>query len=88
MPNKTSKTPKNFLKAICRGCLRINQTILSELPIRIPSVEEQQSIVRQLDALQAETQKIRSYLSAKKIYDLEELKKIHVAKGICGGIEN
>lgn len=22
MPNKTSKTPKNFLKAICRGCLR------------------------------------------------------------------
>ena len=43
----------------------LNQTILSELPIRIPSVEKQQTIVRQLDALRAETQKLEAVYQQK-----------------------
>ncbi|WP_209329181.1 restriction endonuclease subunit S [Lunatimonas salinarum] len=61
----------------------LNQTILSELPIRIPSVEEQQTIVRQLDALRAETQKLEA-VYRKKIADLEELKKSILQKAFTG----
>ncbi|MEZ5172100.1 MAG: hypothetical protein R2850_00950 [Bacteroidia bacterium] len=42
--------------------------------------EEQQTIVHQLDALRAETQKLEAVYQ-KKIDDFEEL-KIHLAKGV------
>ncbi|MBS1741295.1 MAG: hypothetical protein BGO32_02325 [Bacteroidetes bacterium 37-13] len=61
----------------------LNQTILSELPIRIPSVEEQQTIVRQLDALRTETQKLEAVYQ-KKLDDLEELKKSILQKAFAG----
>jgi type I restriction enzyme S subunit len=51
------------------------------------SKEEQRTIIRQLDALRAETQKLEAVYQ-KKLDDLEELKKIHFAKGFCGGIGN
>lgn len=43
-------------------------------PWPLPTLKEQQAIVRQLDALRVETQKLET-LYQKKIADLEELKK-------------
>ncbi|MDX2245786.1 MAG: restriction endonuclease subunit S [Bacteroidia bacterium] len=61
----------------------LNQTILSDLPIRIPTVKAQQTIVHQLDALRAETQKLEA-VYRKKIEDLEELKKSILQKAFGG----
>lgn len=52
-------------------------------PILVPSIEEQQTIVRQLDALKAETQKLEA-LYQKKLDDLEELKKSILQKAFSG----
>lgn len=51
------------------------------------SIEAQQTIVRQLDALRAETQKLEAVYQ-QKIADLNELKKIHLAKSLCRGVES
>jgi len=64
----------------------LNQTILSELPIRIPSVEQQQTIVRQLDALQAETQKLEA-IYQQKLLNLDELKKSVLQKAFAGELK-
>jgi len=64
----------------------LNQTILSELPIRIPPLKAQQTIVRQLDALRAETQKLEAVYQ-KKIDDLEELKKSILQKAFAGELK-
>lgn len=48
-----------------------------------PSLKEQQTIVRQLDALRAETQKLEAVYQ-KKIADLEELKKSILQKAFAG----
>ena len=48
-----------------------------------PTVKEQQTIVRQLDALRAETQKLEAVYQ-KKIADLEELKKSILQKAFSG----
>lgn len=48
-----------------------------------PELKEQQTIVRQLDALRAETQKLET-LYQKKIADLEELKKSILQKAFSG----
>jgi len=53
---------------------KLNQAMLNKIPIPIPSLSEQQSIVRQLDSLKAQTQKLETVYN-KKIADLEELKK-------------
>jgi len=52
-------------------------------PLFVPSKEEQQTIVRQLDALRAETQKLEAVYQ-KKIDDLEELKKSILQKAFAG----
>jgi len=51
--------------------------------IAIPSLLEQQTIVRQLDALRTETQKLEAVYQ-KKIADLEELKKSILQKAFAG----
>ncbi|MBS4072155.1 MAG: restriction endonuclease subunit S [Algoriphagus sp.] len=51
--------------------------------IPLPKLKEQQTIVRQLDALRAETQKLE-VLYEKKITDLEELKKSILQKAFAG----
>ncbi len=61
----------------------LNQTILFELPIKIPPLETQQTIVRQLDALHAETQRLEA-VYRQKLEDLEELKKSVLAKAFRG----
>ena len=52
----------------------------------ISSIKEQQTIVRQLDALRAETQKLEAVYQ-KKIADLEELKKSILQKAFAGELK-
>jgi len=57
---------------------------LINFTIPVPkNIEEQQTIVRQLDALRAETQKLEAVYK-KKIADLEELKKSILQKAFAG----
>ncbi len=64
----------------------LNQSILSDLDINLPPLETQQTIVRQLDALRAETQKLEAVYQ-KKIANLEELKKSILEKAFSGELE-
>ena len=62
----------------------IKSSLLKKIPIYFPkSIEEQQTIVRQLDALRAETQKLEAVYQ-KKLDDLEELKKSVLQKAFAG----
>src|SRR5690606_1341872 len=56
---------------------------LRSFPILLPPLKDQQTIVRQLDALRAETQKLEG-LYQKKIDNLEELKKSILQKAFSG----
>ena len=51
--------------------------------ILVPSIDEQQTIVRQLDELRAETQKLET-IYRKKLENLEELKKSILQKAFSG----
>ena len=64
----------------------INGTKLKTYPIPLPSLEEQQTIVHQLNALRAETQKLVAVYQ-KKMDDLEELKKSILQKAFAGELE-
>lgn len=64
----------------------LSQTNLAEQTIPLPSLKDQQSIVRQLDALRAETQKLE-VVYQKKIDDLEELKKSILQKAFAGELK-
>jgi len=59
---------------------------LSSVEIPLPSLPEQQTIVRQLDALRAETQKLEAVYQ-KKLDDLEELKKSILQKAFAGELK-
>ena len=65
----------------------INGTKLKTYPIPLPTLKEQQTIVRQLDALRAETQKLEAVYQ-KKITDLEELKKSILQKAFAGELRS
>lgn len=66
----------------------INKTKWENLTISFPkSLKEQQTIVRQLDALRAETQKLEAVYQ-KKIADLEELKKSILQKAFAGELRS
>lgn len=60
---------------------------LRDFPIRIPPITEQQAIVRQLDLLRAESQKLE-VVYQKKIEDLEELKKSILQKAFAGELQD
>ena len=69
------------------GIKSLNQGSLSTLIIPYPkTLKEQQTIVRQLDALRAETQKLEAVYQ-KKIDDLEELKKSILQKAFAGELK-
>ncbi len=53
--------------------------------VPVPPIPEQETIVRQLDALRAETQKLEA-LYQKKLDNLEELKKSILQKAFAGGL--
>ena len=59
---------------------------LRSFPILVPPLKEQQTIVRQLDALRVETQKLEAVYQ-KKIDDLEELKKSILQKAFAGELK-
>ena len=59
---------------------------LRSFPILIPPLKEQQTIVLQLNALRAETQKLEAVYQ-KKIADLEELKKSVLQKAFSGELK-
>ena len=61
----------------------INGTKLKTYPIPLPTLNEQQTIVRQLDTLRAEAQKLEEVYQ-QKISSLEELKKSILKKAFAG----
>jgi type I restriction enzyme S subunit len=61
----------------------ITKDNVRNIVIPLPTLNEQQTIVRQLDALRAETQKLEAVYQ-KKIADLEELKKSILQKAFSG----
>jgi type I restriction enzyme S subunit len=65
------------------GMPKVNRKHLFEYRFKLPSLIEQKSIVRQLDALRAETQKMEAVYQ-KKMDDLEELKKSVLQKAFAG----
>uniref|UniRef100_UPI00404852DB restriction endonuclease subunit S n=1 Tax=Algoriphagus sp. TaxID=1872435 RepID=UPI00404852DB len=56
---------------------------LKNMPVNLPSLQEQKTIIRQLDALRAETQKLEAVYQ-QKLADLEELKKSILQKAFAG----
>lgn len=74
------------IKSLAIGAAYSALTIekLNKYQIAFPrTIDEQQTIVRQLDALRAETQKLEAVYQ-KKIADLEELKKSILQKAFAG----
>ena len=71
-----------------RGVRQKNLSLekIKNIPISLPPLKEQQTIVRQLDALRAETQKLEAVYQ-KKIDDLEELKKSILQKAFAGELK-
>jgi len=59
---------------------------MREFKVPLPPHNEQQTIVRQLDALRTETQKLKAVYQ-KKIADLEELKKSILQKAFAGELK-
>lgn len=77
------------IKSLAIGAAYSALTIekLNKYEIAFPKTkEEQQTIVRQLDALRAETQKLEA-MYQKKIADLEELKKSILQKAFAGELK-
>jgi type I restriction enzyme S subunit len=64
----------------------ITKDNVKNILIPLPSLKEQQTIVRQLDVLRTETQKLEAVYQ-KKIYDLEELKKSILQKAFAGELK-
>jgi type I restriction enzyme S subunit len=65
----------------------INKAQIESFKIALPSIEIQQSIVRRLDALRAETQRLEAAYE-QKLADLEELKKSILQKAFAGELDS
>jgi type I restriction enzyme S subunit len=61
----------------------LNIALVSSVKVPLPPLKQQQTIVRQLDALRAETQKLEA-IYTQKLNDLEELKKSLLQKAFAG----
>ena len=68
------------------GMPKVNREHLFAYKFKLPTLQEQQTIVRQLDTLRAETQKLEAVYQ-KKIDDLEELKKSILQKAFAGELK-
>lgn len=62
---------------------RANMNAVLEFPINLPSIKDQQSIVRKMDTLSIETKKLESKYQ-QKLRDLGELKKSILNKAFAG----
>ena len=78
---------QNVIKTTMNGAAMpaISFGLIEEIPFPLPPLKDQQTIVRQLDALRAETQKLEAVYQ-KKIDDLEELKKSILQKAFAGDL--
>ena len=61
----------------------LNMGIIKELPLLLPPLAEQQSIVKKLDALSSETQRLES-IYQHKLTTLAELKQSLLHKAFSG----
>lgn len=77
---------KKYTTGAAQPQLPIKTLVNFTIPVPI-TIEAQQSIVRQLDALRAETQKLEAVYQ-KKIDDLEELKKSILQKAFKGELRS
>lgn len=97
-PNRTKLNPTFLKYMLLSGPIRkrilekgtgatvvgIKSSLLKKITICFPkSISEQQTIIRQLDALRVESQKLET-IYQKKIQDLEELKKSILQKAFSG----
>lgn len=75
---------KNFLGYIDGAAItRLTLVKIKNVCLSVPPLKDQQSIVRQLDALRAETQKLEA-VYRKKLEGLEELKKSILQQAFAG----
>jgi type I restriction enzyme S subunit len=63
----------------------LNMGIIEQLPILLPSLEIQRSIVKNLDALRAETQHLES-IYRRKLAALDELKQSLLHQAFTGAL--
>ena len=70
-------------KSVKSTITNINQQILSNIIIPLPTLNKQERIVTKLDALSTETKKLEA-IYTKKLADLEELKKSILQKAFNG----
>ncbi len=66
---------------------KLNQAMLNKIPIPVPPIKEQRSIVQKLDALSAETKRLES-IYRQKIVSLDELKKTLLQKAFQGELRS
>ena len=68
------------------GMPKVNRAHLFAYQFKLPTLQEQQSIVHQLDTLKAKTKKLES-IYQKKIADLDELRKSILKKAFAGELK-
>jgi len=94
-PKDLSKIDLDFLSYVIKSMKfkhsgssipQLTVPMIKDYVVPLPVLKEQQTIVRQLDALRAETQKLEAVYQ-KKIDDLEELKKSILDKAFSGTLE-
>ena len=71
----------NFVSGMAQP--KLNQTMLNKIPIPIPSLKEQKTIVSKLDALSKEIKELETIYS-QKVKNLDELKKSILRKAFSG----
>lgn len=78
-------TKYDYFQSLSNGAAipGISRTDVLKLSLHVPSVKEQQAIVKKLDALSAETKRLEA-IYQQKLEDLEELKKSILQKAFNG----
>jgi type I restriction enzyme S subunit len=78
-------TARKYLTAQAKGSIMagLNMGIISELPVRLPSLEQQRTIVSKFDQLQAECDRLIE-IQARKLAALDELKKSLLHQAFSG----
>jgi type I restriction enzyme S subunit len=81
----TASVFQNVIKESMNGAARpaISFGLIKDIPIQLPPLKEQQTIVQKLDALSAETKQLEANYQ-QKINDLDELKKSILQKAFAG----
>ena len=83
-----SKSVEKYVISHVNTLMQPNLSIvdLKQMPVPVPSVQEQEKIIRKLDALSTETKKLEA-IYQQKLNDLEELKKSILQKAFSGELK-